>query len=87
MISHRGNIALIDGIGALLLIVLLSIVAYHGYRFQTKSIFYSIFPIFSWVFVDQPVLFNHIHHKEAVKLNCSFCHRYVERYVLQESRT
>ena len=64
----------------IVIILALSIVAYHGYRFQTQSLFYSIFPIFSWVSVDQPVLFNHIHHKEAVKLNCSFCHRYVERY-------
>ncbi len=58
----------------------LSVVAYYGFRFQTQSLFYSIFPILSWVSVDQPILFNHIHHKEVVKLNCSFCHRYVERY-------
>jgi hypothetical protein len=64
----------------IVLLLILPIVAYHGYRFQTTSLFYSVFPIFSWVSVDQPILFNHIHHKEAVKLNCSFCHRYVERY-------
>lgn len=64
----------------IVLLITLSIVAYHGYRYQTKSIFYFIFPIFSWVSVEQPILFNHIHHKEVVKLNCSFCHRYVERY-------
>jgi len=64
----------------ILIIITLSVVAYHGYRFETKSLFYSIFPIFSWVSVDQPILFNHIHHKEVAKLNCSFCHRYVERY-------
>lgn len=62
------------------LLLILSVVAYYGYRFQTTSLFYSIFPIFSWASVDQPILFNHIHHKEAVKLNCSFCHRYAERY-------
>jgi hypothetical protein len=64
----------------IVLLLILPIVAYHGYRFQTTSLFYSVFPIFRWVSVDQPILFNHIHHKEAVKLNCSFCHRYVERY-------
>jgi c(7)-type cytochrome triheme protein len=64
----------------IVLLLILSIVAYYGYRFETKSLFYSIFPIFSWASVDQPILFNHIHHKEAVKLNCSFCHRYAERY-------
>ena len=64
----------------IVLVLLLSIVAYYRYRFETKSLFYSIFPIFSWVSVDQPILFNHIHHKEVVKLNCSFCHRYAERY-------
>jgi hypothetical protein len=30
--------------------------------------------------VDQPILFNHIHHKEVAHLNCTFCHRFVERY-------
>ncbi len=62
------------------LILLLVIVAYYRFRVQTKSIFFSIFPIFSWEAVEQPILFNHIHHKEAVHLNCTFCHRYVERY-------
>jgi hypothetical protein len=62
------------------LILLLAIVAYQRYRVQTKSIFFSIFPIFSWEAVEQPILFNHIHHKEAVHLDCTFCHRYVERY-------
>lgn len=64
----------------IVILIVFSIVAYHGYRFQTKTIFYSIFPILSWVLVDQPILFNHIHHKEVVKLDCSFCHRYAERY-------
>ncbi|NWG03328.1 MAG: menaquinol oxidoreductase [Syntrophaceae bacterium] len=64
----------------ILIIVILSIFVYYRYRYQTESIFYSIFPIFSWISVDQPVLFNHLHHKEAVQLNCSFCHRYIERY-------
>lgn len=64
----------------IVLVLTLLVIAYFGYRFETKTIFYSIFPIFSWVSVEQPILFNHIHHKEVVKLNCSFCHRYVERY-------
>jgi hypothetical protein len=64
----------------IVIVIILSVVAYYGYRYQTKSLFYSIFPIFSWVSVDQPILFNHIHHKEVAKLNCFFCHRYVERY-------
>ncbi len=62
------------------LISLLAIIAYHRFQVQTKKVFFSIFPIYTWVSVDQPVLFNHIHHKEAVSLNCTFCHRYVERY-------
>src|SRR4030043_1216890 len=64
----------------IVLLLILSIVAYYGYRFQPTSLFYSVFPIFSWVSVDQPILFNHIQHKEVAKLNCFFCHRYVERY-------
>ena len=61
-------------------ILLLATVAYHRFRVQTKSIFFSIFPIFAWVSVDQPILFNHRLHKEVAHLNCTFCHRYVERY-------
>jgi len=37
------------------------------------------FPIFAKVVVDQPFDSIHIHHKEVAKLNCTFCHRYVER--------
>jgi hypothetical protein len=62
------------------LILLLAVIAYHRFQVQTKRVFFSIFPIYTWVSVDQPVFFNHIHHKEAVRLNCTFCHRYVERY-------
>ena len=64
----------------IVLILLLAIIAYHRFQVQTKKVFFSIFPIYTWVSVDQPILFNHIHHKEAVGLNCTFCHRYVERY-------
>ena len=64
----------------IVIVLLLAIVAYFRFRVQTKNIFFSIFPIFSWVSVDQSILFNHIHHKEVAHLNCTFCHRYVERY-------
>ena len=61
-------------------ILLLAAIAYYRFRPQTFGIFYSIFPIFAKVSVDQPIRFNHIHHKEVAKLNCSFCHRFVETY-------
>lgn len=64
---------------AIFMVLLLATIAYYRFRPQTLGIFYSIFPIFSKVSIDQPVRFNHIHHKEVAKLNCSFCHRYVER--------
>jgi len=64
----------------IVIVLFLAIVAYYRFRVQTKNIFFSIFPIFSWVSVDQSILFNHIHHKEVAHLNCTFCHRYVERY-------
>ena len=65
-------------------IPLLASVAYYRFRVQTEGLFYAIFPIFAQVAVDQPIRFNHIHHKEVAKLNCTFCHRYVERNRLQE---
>lgn len=65
---------------SIVLILLLAIIAYHRFQNPAKRIFFSIFPIFSWESVEQPILFNHIHHKEAAHLNCTFCHRYVERY-------
>ena len=64
---------------AVVLILLLVIVAWFRFRVQTKGLLYSIFPILTWVPVDQPILFNHIHHKEVAKLDCSFCHRYADR--------
>lgn len=57
---------------------LFSLIAYLRFPIQTKGLYYSIFP--NWVYVDQPIVFNHIHHKEVAHLNCTFCHRYVERY-------
>jgi hypothetical protein len=65
---------------AVVLILLIATVAYHRFRVQTKGAFFALFPIFRWVSVQQPILFNHIHHKEVAKLKCTFCHRYVERY-------
>ncbi len=64
---------------AFVLIPLLAAIAYYRFRAETEGIFYSIFPILTRVPVDQPILFNHIHHKEVAKLNCTFCHRHVER--------
>ena len=63
----------------LVIIALLVPVAYYRFRVQTEGVFYALFPIFAQVAVDQPIRFNHIHHKEVAKLNCTFCHRYVER--------
>ena len=61
-------------------ILLVSTVAWHRFRVPTKSLLFSLFPIYAWVSVDQPILFNHIHHLEVAKLNCLFCHRYAEEY-------
>jgi hypothetical protein len=63
----------------IVLVLLLAIVAYHRFPVQTKGVFFSVFPIFSWVSVEQPILFNHRRHKEAANLNCTFCHRHAER--------
>ncbi|RPJ03980.1 MAG: menaquinol oxidoreductase [Deltaproteobacteria bacterium] len=65
---------------AICMALLIAIVAYHRFRVQTKGVFFALFPIFRWVSVEQPILFNHIHHKEVAKLNCTFCHRFVERH-------
>ncbi len=65
---------------AVVLILLLATIAYHRFRVQTLGLFYSAFPIYASVSVDQPILFNHILHKEVAKLNCTFCHRYVGKY-------
>ena len=65
---------------AVVLILLLATVAYFRFRVQTKALFFSVFPILASEVVYQPVRFNHIHHKEVAKLNCTFCHRYAEKY-------
>lgn len=64
----------------IVLVVLLTLVSYHRFPVQTKGAFFTVFPIFAWVSVDQPVLFNHLRHTEALNLNCNFCHRYAERH-------
>jgi cytochrome c len=65
---------------SMVILLLLVIVAYYRFRVQTKGIFFTIFPIFARVSVDQPIRFNHIHHKEVAKLNCFFCHQYVSEH-------
>ena len=64
---------------AIFVLLLVAVVAYNRFQVQTKTAFFAIFPIFSRVAVEQPIRFNHIHHKEVAQLSCSFCHRYVER--------
>jgi len=64
----------------IVILLLLVIVAYYRFRIQTKGIFFTVFPIFARVSVDQPIRFNHIHHKEVAQLNCFFCHQYVSEH-------
>jgi len=64
----------------ILFVLLLVTVAWFRFRVPTKSLIFSFFPILKSESVDQPIRFNHIHHKEVAKLNCNFCHRYVEEY-------
>ncbi len=64
----------------LIILILFAIISYHRFRVQTQMALFSIFPIYSWVSVNQPVLFNHLRHKEVVNLKCIFCHRYAENY-------
>jgi c(7)-type cytochrome triheme protein len=64
----------------IILVLVIAIVAYHRFQYETKTVFFSLFPIFKWKSMDQPILFNHFIHKEKLNLNCTFCHRYVERH-------
>ena len=64
----------------ILFVLLVVTVAWFRFRVPTKSLIFSFFPILKSESVDQPIRFNHIHHKEVAKLNCNFCHRYVEEY-------
>jgi len=65
---------------AVVLILLLATIAWFRFRVPTKSLIFSMFPILKSEPVDQPIRFNHIHHKEVAKLNCSFCHRFASDY-------
>ena len=64
----------------ILFVLLFVTVAWFRFRVPMKSLIFSFFPILKSESVDQPIRFNHIHHKEVAKLNCNFCHRYVEEY-------
>jgi hypothetical protein len=69
------------GLGvAVVLILLIATVAWHRFRVPMKSLIFSVFPILRSESVDQPIRFNHIHHKEAARLNCFFCHPYVSEH-------
>jgi hypothetical protein len=65
---------------AVALVLLLATIAWHRFRVPMKSLIFSVFPILRSEPVDQPIRFNHIHHKEVARLNCNFCHRYVGEY-------
>ena len=65
---------------AVVLVLLIATTAWHRFRVPTKSLIFSVFPILRSEPVDQPVRFNHIHHKEVAKLDCFFCHRYVREH-------
>ena len=65
---------------AVVLILLIATVAWHRFRVPMKSLIFSVFPILRSESVDQPIRFNHIHHKEVARLNCFFCHPYVSEH-------
>jgi len=62
---------------AVVLVLLLATIAWFRFRVPMKSLLFSTFPILRSEFADQPIRFNHIHHKEVAKLDCLFCHRFV----------
>ena len=63
-----------------LLILLIATVAWHRFRVPMKSLIFFVFPILKSEPVDQPVRFNHIHHKEVARLNCIFCHSHASEH-------
>ena len=65
---------------AVALVVFLAAIAWFRFRVPMKSLVFSVFPILKSESVEQPIRFNHIHHKEVSKLNCNFCHRYADEY-------
>jgi len=67
-------------LAAIVLVLLVVTVAWHRFRVPMKSLIFSIFPILKSEPVDQPVRFNHVHHKEVARLDCFFCHPYVREH-------
>jgi hypothetical protein len=67
-------------LAAVVLVLLLATIAWFRFRVPMKSLVFSLFPILKSESVDQPIRFDHIHHKEVAKLNCFFCHRFVREY-------
>ena len=67
-------------LAAVVLVLLLATIAWFRFRVPMKSLVFSVFPILKSESVDQPIRFDHIHHKEVAKLNCFFCHRFVREY-------
>ncbi len=65
---------------SIVLILFIATVAWFRFRVPTKSFIFSVFPILRSEPVDQPVRFNHIHHKEVARLDCFFCHPYVREH-------
>ena len=65
---------------SIVVILLLVTIAWFRFRVPMKSLIFSIFPILRSEPVDQPIRFNHIHHKEVARLNCFFCHPYVREH-------
>jgi hypothetical protein len=61
-------------------VLLVGVIAFHRFEVKTKKLFYGVFPIFAWASVDQPIVFNHLRHRDTAKLSCTFCHRHVEGY-------
>jgi c(7)-type cytochrome triheme protein len=63
----------------IVIVLLLGTIAYYRFRPQTFGLFYTLFPVYARVSVEQPIRFNHIHHKEVAKLDCLFCHRHADQ--------
>ena len=68
------------GLAVIVGILLIGVIAYHRFEVKTKSLLYGVFPVFAWTAVDQPVVFNHLRHRDTARLNCAFCHRHVDSY-------
>ena len=62
------------------LILLIVTVAWFRFRVPMKSLIFAVFPILKSESVDQPIRFNHIHHREVARLDCFFCHTHVREH-------